>query len=178
MINLIDLKNRIIDDYGKVFYTEDGLCDLLKRSQDIEGLSVISGEWLDKFNHFQNMNDEYIDFDTTTNNQSIIEFDRKNQEQWNIPQEYKEKDILTYMVDKCKTTEEQLRVIEEYLLYEERNLIIVLKALHYIVETLRANNIMIGVGRGSSVSSYCLFILGVHKIDSLKYDLSIKEFLK
>jgi len=34
------------------------------------------------------------------------------------------------------------------------------------------------VGRGSSVASYCLYLLGVHKINSLKFDLDIKEFLK
>jgi DNA polymerase III alpha subunit len=35
-----------------------------------------------------------------------------------------------------------------------------------------------GVGRGSSVASYCLYILGVHKVDSIKYELDIHEFLK
>jgi len=43
---------------------------------------------------------------------------------------------------------------------------------------LRKNNIVWGVGRGSSVASYVLFLLGVHKIDSMYYELSVDEFLK
>ena len=50
--------------------------------------------------------------------------------------------------------------------------------LIYFVDTLRANNVVWGVGRGSSVASYVLFIIGVHKIDSVKYKLPINEFFK
>jgi DNA polymerase III alpha subunit len=50
--------------------------------------------------------------------------------------------------------------------------------MKYVVDTLRANNVVWGVGRGSSVASYVLFIIGVHKIDSVKYDLDWREFLR
>jgi len=43
---------------------------------------------------------------------------------------------------------------------------------------MRKNNLVWGVGRGSSVSSYLLYLIGVHKVDSYKYRLDIKEFLK
>ena len=35
-----------------------------------------------------------------------------------------------------------------------------------------------GVGRGSSVSSYCLYLIGIHMVDSIKYNLDIQEFFK
>jgi len=50
--------------------------------------------------------------------------------------------------------------------------------MKYVVDTLRSNSIVWGVGRGSSVASYVLFIIGVHKIDSVKYKLAINEFFK
>jgi DNA polymerase III alpha subunit len=50
--------------------------------------------------------------------------------------------------------------------------------LKYLVDTLRENKVLWGVGRGSSVASYVLYLIGVHKIDSLKYNLDIAEFLK
>jgi DNA polymerase III alpha subunit len=53
-----------------------------------------------------------------------------------------------------------------------------LRYLKYLVDTMRSKNILWGVGRGSSVASYCLYLLGIHKVDSVKYDLDIKEFLK
>jgi DNA polymerase III alpha subunit len=53
-----------------------------------------------------------------------------------------------------------------------------LRYLKYLVDTLRKNNVVWGVGRGSSVASYVLFLIGVHRIDSLYYDLNVDEFLK
>ena len=58
------------------------------------------------------------------------------------------------------------------------NMILMLKTMKYIVDTLRTNNVVWGVGRGSSVASYVLHIIGVHKIDSVKYNLPIEEFFK
>ena len=54
----------------------------------------------------------------------------------------------------------------------------ILQLLVYIIDIMRKNNLVWGVGRGSSVASYVLYLLGVHKVDSYKYSLDIKEFLK
>jgi DNA polymerase III alpha subunit len=62
--------------------------------------------------------------------------------------------------------------------FSSRDMFMVLRWLKYFVDTMRKNNLIWGVGRGSSVSSYVLFLLEIHKIDSLRYDLDIKEFLK
>jgi len=78
----------------------------------------------------------------------------------------------------AKTQEEKIRVEEELVLYRKYNVLNVLKFLVYLIETMRDNNIVWGVGRGSSVSSYVLYLLGVHKVDSIKYGLDITDFLK
>ena len=70
------------------------------------------------------------------------------------------------------------RVDMELNLYKERGLIPILQVLVYVVDTLRKNSLVWGVGRGSSVASYVLYLIGIHKIDSLKYNLDIREFLK
>jgi DNA polymerase III alpha subunit len=66
----------------------------------------------------------------------------------------------------------------ELELFTARNLTDILRLLIHIVTILRKNNVVWGVGRGSSVASYCLYLLGVHRVDSIRYDLDIKEFLK
>ena len=81
-------------------------------------------------------------------------------------------------MDQCKTDAELQRVGEELLLFQERNLFPLLCFMRYLVDTLRKNNIVWGVGRGSSVASYVLYLIGVHKINSMYYDLDIAEFLK
>jgi len=96
---------------------------------------------------------------------------------WFIPQEYKDMDIEGFLVNQCPEDNYD-RLIKELDLYRKNDMIHVLQAMKYIVDTLRSNNIVWGVGRGSSVASYVLFLLGVHKIDSIKYNLPIEEFFK
>jgi DNA polymerase III alpha subunit len=95
-----------------------------------------------------------------------------------MPEEYKNFDIAKYVLDLCQNDEELQRVGEELILFQEREMFDLLRYLKYFVDTMRANNIVWGVGRGSSVASFVLFLIGVHRINSLYYDLSIEEFLK
>jgi DNA polymerase III alpha subunit len=108
----------------------------------------------------------------------LEQFDKLQQSHWKMPVMYKEFDIVKYILDQCKTQEELQRCGEELLLYAERDLIDLLKYLKYFVDTMRTNKIVWGLGRGSSVASYVLYLLGVHKINSMYYDLDIHEFLK
>ncbi len=105
---------------------------------------------------------------------------------WDIPEEYKNIDIYNYistkLLETCTNTSEisyrEQRIIDEMKLYESLGLIDVLGTLIYIINTLIENNVVWGVGRGSSVSSYVLYLIGVHDIDSYKYGLNIGEFLR
>ena len=95
-----------------------------------------------------------------------------------MPQEYRDFNIVEHLYSLCKTDQEIDRVSEELELFVQYDMIDLLKFLRYLVDFMRSNTILWGVGRGSSVASYCLYLLGVHKIDSLKYQLDIREFLK
>jgi hypothetical protein len=86
--------------------------------------------------------------------------------------------IAEYVLGLCKEDYELQRVGQELLLFQERDAFDLLRYMKYLVDTLRKNNIVWGVGRGSSVASYVLFLLGVHKINSIYYNLDIEEFLK
>ena len=98
--------------------------------------------------------------------------------EWFIPKEYKNIDIQNWLLSKCDTQEQIDRVNLELSLFEKNNMTDILPVMLYIVDTLRSQNIVWRVGRGSSVSCYCLYLIGIHKIDSLKYDLPINEFFK
>jgi DNA polymerase III alpha subunit len=97
--------------------------------------------------------------------------------EWFIPRKYQDIDIEGWLIENSPT-ETHERIITEIQLFRKHNMINVLKTMKYIVDTLRDNNVVWGVGRGSSVASYVLFIIGVHKIDSIKYKLPIEEFFK
>ena len=97
---------------------------------------------------------------------------------WFMPDSYKDMDIEKFILDSCKSQEYKDRALVELEEFSRRNLIMLLKQVKYIVDTLRKNNIVWGVGRGSSVASLVLHILGVHKINPIKYDIPLNEFFK
>ena len=165
------------DIFGQVILSEDDLCDIFLKEPDKTFRQVLSEECIqisDKLDLSNKPN--IIQYSEPT--MSIEKFDRQNQDNWYMPESYKELDIAKYVLDLCKTEQELQRVGEELLLFQERNMFDLLRYLKYIVDIMRANNIVWGVGRGSSTSSFVLYLIGIHKINSLYYDLSIDEFLK
>ena len=109
---------------------------------------------------------------------TVEQFDNQMQSNWLMPEQYKTMDIAQYVLNQCQGEAELQRAGKELLLFQERDMFVLLRYLKYLVDTMRENNIVWGVGRGSSVASFVLFLLGIHRINSLYYDLSIDEFLK
>lgn len=165
----------IVDKYGQYIFSENDLCDALMNDPDL----VLQGVLVQS--EIKNTLD-IVNFPSTftyvENSKSIEEFDKENQEVWFMPDEYKQLNIVEYVLNLCTTDIELERVGQELILFQERNLFNLLRYLKYLVDVLREHNIVWGVGRGSSVSSYVLFLIGVHKINSIEYDLPINEFLK
>lgn len=112
------------------------------------------------------------------NTATVAEWDQINQRKWHMPDEYKQIDIAELVLNLCHTPEELQRCGTELMMYQERDLFNLLRYLKYLVDTLTANHMIWGVGRGSSVASYVLYKLGVHRIDSMYYDLDVAEFLR
>lgn len=166
------------DNYGQIILTENDLCDLYMRdpTRTIKNCLVDNQIKLDEiFLSDENLPTlvEYVD-----NKLSTEEFDELNQSQWQMPIEYYEMDIAKWILDQCKNEEELQRAGDELLKFHDRNMFPLLKYLKYLVDTMRRNNIVWGVGRGSSVASYVLYLIGIHRINSLFYELSVDEFLK
>jgi DNA polymerase III alpha subunit len=167
------------DQYGQTYTTSSELCDLLYKNPKLD-ISLFQVE--DSLEYNRSVAELHAELDLLDSyheiNQTVEEFDRVLQRNWRMPLEYRELDIAEYVLGLCQQEHELQRVGQELLLYQERNLFDLLRYLKYLVDTLRKNNVVWGVGRGSSVASYVLFLLGVHKIDSLYYNLDIDEFLK
>jgi DNA polymerase III alpha subunit len=75
-------------------------------------------------------------------------------------------------------SKEWARVTEEFEEFKRRDMLPLLQYMIYLVDYMRENNIVWGVGRGSSVASYVLYLIGVHRINSIQYDLDWTEFLR
>jgi len=120
---------------------------------------------------FQRFNDQL-------NSISIEDFDQALQSEWFMPPEYQDFDVEKWCLDRCTTDEQKNRVNAELDAFEERGMIPLLQWTKHFVDTCNENGIVWGVGRGSSVASFVLYLLGVHQIDSVKYNLDWQEFLR
>jgi DNA polymerase III alpha subunit len=165
--------------HGQAYCTESELCDLLYQNPDLtlENFLVTEVQTYNSALKKYHLDVPRLNLYQTPT-ELLADFDRAQQSHWYMPEEYQNLDIAAWVLDQCETQAELQRVGTELLLYQERDLFNLLRYLKYFVDTMRANNIVWGVGRGSSTASYVLYLMGVHRINSMYYDLPIEEFLR
>jgi DNA polymerase III alpha subunit len=169
------------DSYGQAYTETRELCDLLYQDPELD---LSRFRVTDSLPYNTAVMQTYSGFPqlqqyaTPRDGISIEQFHQAQQQTWYMPAEYRDLDIARHILDLCSTDAELQRVGEELLLYQERDLFDLLRYLKYFVDTMRTNQVIWGLGRGSSVASYVLYLLGVHRINSMYYDLDIREFLK
>lgn len=117
-------------------------------------------------------------YNEVINELDIPAYDNAMQSNWYMPAEYYTFDISEYCMSKCSSDKQRSRIMDEMFEFENRGLIPLLQWMKYFVDICVASDVLWGVGRGSSTASYVLFMIGVHRIDSLKYELDYKEFLR
>jgi DNA polymerase III alpha subunit len=108
-------------------------------------------------------------------------FDGVCQSEWFMPDKYKDINVYEYVLGKAETPcpqHVQDRIWQELDAFRDRGMKDLLRYMIYLVDFMRENNIVWGVGRGSSVASYVLYLIGVHRINSIQYDLDWREFLR
>jgi len=167
-----------INDHGDVIFSEEDVIELLYTDPDFD-ISKLYFNDIEKYS--ESLKELGIDLpviNTVPKRPNPEIFDKENCDNWHMPEKYYQINVLQWLLEKCQNNEEKLRVQMEYDLFEKKQFIRVLQFLIYFVDTLRANNMVWGVGRGSSVASFCLFLIGVHKINPMLYNLDITEFLR
>jgi len=166
------------DSVGQVVLGEADLISLIMQGRDLESVGGLlvddsvdieaAAFWL-----------EHVpDFTHWTEPDAQAVFDHMQQSEWHMPEEYKTLDIAQHVLSLCATDAQLQRCGSELLQYQERGLFDLLRYLKYLVDVMRHNHVIWGVGRGSSVASYVLYMLGVHRIDSMYYELDAREFLR
>jgi DNA polymerase III alpha subunit len=159
----------MLDTQGNMYIEEDDIIELMLSNKQAK----ILPRNIQSFKTFESTCKTYgikSPFELDTVNAGIT---------WNMPDTYRSLDIRMYISKNYTLTKEQWdRVDIELKEFQQRNLTELLQFLVYFVDTIRTNNIIYGVGRGSSIASYVLYLLKIHRIDSFKYNLDIKEFLK
>ena len=169
------------DKFGQIIFNEDDVVDLALQGHDVAALNhllVDNTVDLETAAHILENVPAFVRYDELAQQQTLEEFDHRCQSNWYMPDEYKQLDIARHVLSLCKTDAELQRCGQELMLFQERNLFNLLRYLKYLVDVMQHNRLIWGVGRGSSVASYVLYKLGVHRIDSMYYELDSAEFLR
>jgi|TARA_B110001452_G_C15177933_1_gene409188 DNA polymerase III alpha subunit len=171
------------DSLGIPRFSNKDLVDMIY-SGHVDKCHVVLCDKTDEIDKFNNaMKQEglselstYIPLDVDQKN-----FDGVLQSEWFMPDEYKDINVYEYVLGKVETPcpqHVQDRIWEEMEQYKQRDMHNLLRYMIYLVDFMRENNIVWGVGRGSSVASYVLYVIGVHRVNSIQFDLDWREFLR
>lgn len=144
----------------------------IHRGATISDIQLIDEHEAELFNFYA---DEFCD-ELAITDEVIDHAARQNN--WNYPTEFDEFNLHDFFLGMCKTDIERERVTYELQLFEDRKLNKLLRWAVWFMTFVNTNNIFIGVGRGSSVSSYCLYLIGLHMVNSIECGLDPHEFLK
>ena len=172
----------IQNKFSELVFSEKDICDLLMQGRTIDSLkkvvvdeTVNLEDLITQVDRPESLLTWTFPYDQET---SVPEFHAAQQLTWHMPSEYKTIDIAQHVLNLCNGEAELQRCGQELLLYQERDLFDLLRYLKYLVDVMIANQVIWGVGRGSSVASFVLYKLGVHRINSLHYNLDPGEFLR
>jgi DNA polymerase III alpha subunit len=171
------------DSLGIPRFTNKDLIDMIYtgHSDKVHVVLCEESDDIDKFNEAcqeQGLNklQKYIPLDVDEKT-----FDGVCQSEWFMPDKYKAINVYEYVLQKAETPcpqHVQDRIWEELDAFKERSMLDLLRYMIYLVDFMRENDIVWGVGRGSSVASYVLYLIGVHKINSIQFGLDWREFLR
>lgn len=169
------------DKFGQMVFGEQDVIQLYLQGHDINTLQHLLVDNTIDLETAASILDNvpaFVRYDELAQQQTVEQWDHRCQSTWYMPDEYKNMDIAAHVLALCNTEAELQRCGEELLLFQERNLFDLLRYLKYLVDVMTENRLIWGVGRGSSVASYVLYKLGVHRIDSMYYELDPTEFLR
>ena len=164
----------LLDKASQAIHTEDEIFE-----------SLMCGEVTDAYvETAETLNNQIKDIETQPwlvypgEPDNLQAWDKENQSRWKIPEPFLSMDVRSYVLSLCRNQIDVERVNIELDEYEKRGLVPLLRWLAYVVYLFNRNNIIYGVGRGSSSASQVLFLMGVHKIDAIKYELDFFEFMR
>lgn len=179
----------MLNSNNELIVQENDLVEMMLLDINPHTVTMENTNVIDRYNHFCNLFLMDNNIDVETPEDGTDKYNKELVDNWYMPEEYKTLDIEEWLYK--RTCEEKqmtgdwvynspdwIRVEQELNEFKQRGLFPLLTFMVYLVDTMRKNNIVWGVGRGSSVASYVLYLIGVHKINSIKYELDYKEFFR
>lgn len=172
MNNGTELKDRFLSFDGTSIVKPEVLLDMIYSGVDVEKL--YTSEMTDDIREYNSMSMKPLKLKESIDSLSY---------DWNIPEDYKTLDVVLYVINKYVSVGDISdarygRLLFELKKFKKLGLFDFIRTLIYISDTFKQESVVRGVGRGSSVASYVLFVIDIHMIDSFKYGLEFGEFIR
>lgn len=179
-MSLTELTNRKVWFDGTSQVDPDMVPELFLHGVSPENIAVnYLNEDIKKFNTLSD-----IQIAHSKNQNRVFSYD------WNVPEKYLDLNISAYAEGKLELylqkisntlTENDVnnyfvRLKQELQEIQNRNMNQLFCCLVYVLQTLKETNTVWGVGRGSSCASLVLFLIGIHKVDPVKFGIPATEF--
>lgn len=171
-----------VNEYGQVSFNTSETIEHLYGGNDLSNFVDNQNEI-----HKHNLFGKHFEIDDiispTKPLKNAIDFHNAQADAWHMPDSYQTLDVEQFLAQRLQslglTSEKYIDTLSAELKeYNDRKMTKLIKFLIYLMDTCKQNNIVTGVGRGSSVASLVLYLIGVHYIDPIKYNLNYKEFLR
>lgn len=181
--DLVSFEDRQIDQHGNTILTADQFVKACLDGKTINDQVYVTGLNAD-IRQYNRYTDKKVSIYQGTECYS------ENAFKWLIPPSYLTINLGKYVADKLSTeidngdlSDQQIddrieRVKFELKLVKKHDLTNLFRCLIYVIDRLTEQSKVWGLGRGSSVASYVLYLIGVHDVDSVRFDIDPLEFYK
>jgi len=173
---MIDLGDRTIYPDGTVVCKQSALMERLYAGKDLGGLLCDDQDDAEEWHNAARLCDSAEQGPEFAAGEIYSTVDWY--QYWLTPEPYRSIDLGDWCLARCKTDVERERVVQELAEMQDRNMHPLIRHLIYCADVWRQNHVVWGVGRGSSVCSFVLYLTGINRINPLEYGLDIHEWLK
>lgn len=169
-----------IDQFGRVVLNTDDVIEAMLSGNDVSGVYLNNPDDVEQYEtSCREFADEPMVFRKYYEiKESVKDYFEKKSDTWLIPKKYRNIDVVDYLTQKCKNDKEKERLVLELEEFLKRDQVILIHLMIYLVDVMREKNVVWGVGRGSSVACFVLYLIGINKVNPLDYDIDYKEFFK
>jgi len=176
----LDLNDRVITDTGAMVAKFKLVVDMALDDKDFSHLITVPHPDIAKY---------HLDHNTINDarqwtDDGVPKGPSQNTYEWTYPESYKKLDVEEYCLDMMIVLglDESLEYVDrmsiELQKIQEKEMEPFIRCMIWITDVFRKNNMVWGLGRGSSCASLIMYIIGVNKVDPIRYDIPMEEFYK
>ena len=177
---VLDLEDRYVLDDGSVVLRRKALLSCIRNGIETGSLTAEKIKEVERHNKLSKA-EKRITIAVADDQPGVVPAWRY---EWPTPEPWKSDNLVEFCLNRLARLglafEDRyiVRLAQEIAEIEEREMEGFIRHVWYVTADMDRRKVVRGVGRGSSCASLVLFLLGVHLVDPVLYDVPMTEFFK